>query len=488
MSNTYLTTNADVNDAYLAQASKDDGMSAEQFAQWHYDNYGKNENRDGWGASPAGGGGMLGQAGSADPAPGGTSAQVKSYLQDNPQLAEEYWKGGYAADKGMTLDEYVISDWANKGAKDGYGISLQSSGAYGYDAIKNDVYQSAFSEEQQQAIAKTYVDAFAANPHDFYGGGAVKVIAGMQDYGVSTQELAGAVAKYGQQYAPKNSGAEGVMSPTFISNFIARRSKEEGLGEGFGGESAKGIQATREATTQERDIVEWQRAMSGAGKYRNMNGSNVPGAIMADMQNSRSSPYITQEELNNAKRTIDSGSAYYMGAGGQWQDALKNPNWREDIAQSVASNKSSEAAKISAGAGKISAFAVGGTEPGSKNAPGKSVQQLAPGLSMNGVRPTAAGQQPSSAAVAAAKAQALQPTQIASTQIPSSVNQNDFGVNQKYAAEIKSDRASQALYSAYKQDLARIDANTSLSAQQRDAAKQQAAQKADRLLSYRKGV
>lgn len=527
MSNTYLTTNADVAAAYEAQAGQDGGMSADEFANWHYQNYGQNEGRDGWG-----GGGMLAQATESAPAVdyrtqiqadlaragtdadlnaylastqftpeqfaevsgynvadisnrmsqarGGSGQGTQSYLQANPSLATEYYKGGWQ-DQGYTLEEYAMQDWQKNGAKPGFGFSANEQGYLQSAAPEVKLYQSKLGDDQLQGIAQFFMREMA-NTNE----GPGKVSQAMQQYGVSPDDLAYAVSKYGDQYKAYDS--QDVHKAYMIKNL-------------FGGSKDQAL--LREPTPEERKAMDIRRAVLGAGKYSGSR-SNVPGEMLAEAYANGSSTNYTQNELDMA--TANS-SWNYQRADGSYVDLLKDPNWKQTIQDKVDSEKARWAGMVRQSEGKVSPFAVGGSAVGEKNAPGKGVNELAPGLNARGVRSAASspqgaaqpGQAPNTAAkpggvqspaVTAAKAQALQPTTVAATQIPVSaqVNQNDLGINQKYGAEIKSDRASQALYTAYLRDLAQIDKNTSLSPAQRDAAKQQAAAKADRLLSYRKGA
>lgn len=534
MSNTYLTTNADVNAAYQAQAGGDKAMDADAFAQWHYQNYGQNEQRGGWsGGDRAGGAGLLSQAGAAPQGAdyrtqiqadlsrlegAGSDADLraylastkftpeqlaevsgynasdiasrmgqlqgtggaKGYLQENPQVAKDYYGYGYS-DKGYTLDEYAKQDWQKSGAKPGFGFSADEQGYLQSAAPETRMYQSKMGDDQLQSIAQFYMREMS-NTNEGMG----KVNQAMQQYGVSPDDLAYAVSKYGDQY--KTYDDQQVPQAYMVKNMFGAGSKDQAL--------------FKEPTEAERKAMDIRRAVNGAGKYSGSR-SSVPGEFMAEAATSSNSPYYTQNEMDMANGV--GGSWNYQRADGSYVDLMKDPNWQQTIQDKVASEKASWQERIQQSEGKVSPFAAGGTAVGAKNAPGKGVNELAPGLAVRGVRSTApvpqgssqSGQTSATAArpggvqsqaVAAAKEQALQPTAVTRTQIPSSVNQNDFGVNQKYAAEIKSDRASQALYSAYTQDLARIDANAALSPQQKAAAKEQAAQKADRLLSYRKGA
>lgn len=535
--NAYLTTNADVAAAYEAQAGQDGGMSADEFAQWHYENYGQNENRDGWG----GGGGMLAQA--TEPAPavdyrtqiqadlarlgGGNQSDLntylattgytpeqlaevsgynmaditsaiggaksaygqtaaaggqgaKGYLESNPDVVSSYYSSGNA-DNGMTLQEYAINHWQQSGAKEGQGISKNADGSYGMDAPAMTLYETKYNDDQLRAIAESYMTEMA-NTKD--GPGRIQQAA--KEHGISTDDIAYAVSKYGNEY--KTYEDQQVPESWRIANML--------------GGGTKNLQAFREPTAKEAETIEFLRALRQQGNYAG--NPNSLGKLNIDSAQSSGVGHITQAELEEAAQYVRSGGSglNFVGANGQWRNMAETPNWRQELGAATDQSKAMWRQRFDDAKGKVSPFAAGGTEVGAKNYPGKGWQSLLPGLGMSSAKPQGSAQAGQAApgapkpggvqspAIAAAKAQALRPTVAAPTQIPASaqVNQNDFGINQKYAAEIKSDRASQALYNAYKLDIGRIDANPSLSPAQRDAAKQQAAQKVDRLLSYRKGA
>lgn len=372
----YLNWYDDIKQAYEEQSRKPGAKTADEFADWHWQNYGQKEGR--YGYNPI------------DPkaAPGPNEAAnnpgVNSYVRNNPDLAKNYNGAGYG-DKGYTFEEYAVLDWLSKGAPEGQGISLQKNGTYGFDTPKEEVFKSQFTPDQQKSIAQYYVNA-TRGPEAAYGG-ARAVLGGMAEYGVSRQELQNAVAKYGLESIPEHSRPGGSYYGGFaskhIDDLIDTTAKAVGLQEGFGGPRATETKVHRELTPQEREMLEFSQLMDEQGAY-GQNRGNVPGAIYSDVVNGRGTGgYVTEGDLARAREFIE-GHAYYFGPNG-WSDARTNANWRQELAQYSASEKAYWARLIRQNEGKISPF-VSGPQSG-KNAPGGKLEDLAPGLMANGIRP-----------------------------------------------------------------------------------------------------
>lgn len=496
----YLKWYKDIEDEYIKQSNGPNAMTADEFADWHWQNYGQKEGR--WGYNPI----------DAKAAPGPNEAAnnpgFNSYVRNNPQLAKEYETSLYYGTKGYTFEEYAVLDWLSKGAPEGQGISLQKDGTYGFDAPKEDLFKSQFSDEQQKMIAKFYSDrtgGLGSRSSGSYDGPRA-ILGAMAEYGVSRQELQNAVAKYGMESIPEHSRPQGATSNQFsaryIDDLIDTTAKAVGLQEGFGGPAASLTKAHRALTPEEQDRVDFSRMLMELGAYGQSRG-NVPGAIIADgVSRNAYGAYTTAEDLRAAQNL---GHMYYQKANGEWSDARTDPNWRKDLAERAASEKARWAGLIKAGEGKVSPF-VSGPQTG-KNAPGKSVAELAPGLTVNGIRPGAvlpggisvpqattqarppSGQPSSSQAVNSAIASATAPTKVTATNVPASqsVNQNDLGVMQKYGAEIKSDRTVANAYDSYLRDLKTID-GMAISASDKAALKEMAVQKIENAIKYRTGA
>ena len=372
----YLDWYDDIKQAYEEQSRKPGAMTADQFADWHWQNYGQKEGRFGY--NPI------------DPkaAPGPNEAAnnpgFASYVRGNPELAKQYNTSGYG-DKGYTFEEYAVLDWLSKGAPEGQGISLQKNGTYGFDAPKEEVFKSQFTPEQQKSIAQFYVDATRGSEAAY--GGARAVLGAMAEYGVSRQELQNAVAKYGLESIPEHSRPGGSYYAGFqsknIDDLIDTTAKAVGLHEGFGGPRASETKVHRELTPQEREMLEFSQLMDEQGAY-GQNRGNVPGAIYAGVVNNRGTgSYVTESDLARARDFIE-GHAYYVGPNG-WSDARTNSNWRQELAQYSASEKAYWQRLIRQNEGKVSPF-VSGPQTG-PNKPGGKLEDLAPGLLVNGIRP-----------------------------------------------------------------------------------------------------
>lgn len=312
-------------------------------------------------------------------ASGQTAAQVKNYLKENPQLAKDYYSYAYA-NKGYTLDEYAIKDWLDKGAPEGYNIGLQADGKYGFNPLDAGTFKTQFSDEQQRGIAKTYYDIFRKDTGKWAGDGLPEVVRLMDQYGVNNEELVAALSKYGAEF----NGGSAWLPRTDLADEIVARAKEMGYGDNFGGGSARDMRAIRELSPEEQNMLEFSRMMDMQGAYGQSPG-NIPGAILADARSSRlSQNYVTQADLVRAQEMLKS-HAYYQKQNGEYSDARYDPNWRQDLMQKSAGEKARTAGQIRSGEGKVSPF-VSGPQTG-PNAPGKSVEELAPGLMVNGIRP-----------------------------------------------------------------------------------------------------
>ena len=314
---------------------------------------------------------------------GGGSQGVRSYLQANPQVAKDYYGFGYS-DKGYTLDEYAMQDWAKNGAKDGFGLSVNPQGFVQAAAPTSGLYETKFSEDQQKSIAQAYMKEMA-NTKD----GPEAIRQAMQQYGVSPDDLAYAVSQYGKDF--KTYGDQEVHQSYQIKNL-------------FGGSRDQALFSA--PTAEEQRAMDVHRAVTGAGKY-NGSRNNVPGAILADMANSRATSGYTQEELEQARQNMRSGNYYFQAADGSYVNLLEDPNWQQTVQQKVAAEKAYTANQIRSGEGKVSPF-VAGPQTG-KNAPGGSIQDLAPGLTSNGIRATGTTAPAPSAAPAPGPAPAPKP-------------------------------------------------------------------------------
>lgn len=374
----YLNWYKDVRDEYEKQASGPNAMTADEFADWHWNNYGKNEGRYGYNA--------IDPKAQAGPNEAANNPGLNSYVRDNPQLAKDYNQGLVAGTKGYTFEEYAVLDWLSKGAKEGQGISLQKNGTYGFDAPKEDAFKSQFSEDQQKNIAQFYVDKTRGEGASY--GGPRAILGAMAEYGVSRQELTNAVSKYGLESIPEHSRPQGsyhgAFDTKYIDDLIDRTAKGVGLHEGFGGPNASRTKASRELTPEEQNMLDFSRALDAKGMYgRNL--GNVPGAIIADSYNGRGTgAYTTQDDLNRARSLLES-NAIYQRKDGTYSDARYDSGWRQDLAEVTAAEKARWRGLFDQGAGKVSPF-VSGPQSG-KNAPGKSAAELAPGLTVNGIRP-----------------------------------------------------------------------------------------------------